>query len=60
MKCNVTKEQCLEAIEYLFVEGFVDEMSTDKRYYTKILLDKVAHVYKMELAWDKEASKTHH
>ena len=59
MKCNVTKEQCLEAIEYLFVEGFVDEMTTDKRYYTKILLDKVAHVYKMELAWDKEGSKTH-
>ena len=57
MKCNVTKEQCLEAIEYLFVEGFVDEMSTDKRYYTKILLDKVAHVYKMELAWDKEGGK---
>ena len=59
MKCNVTKEQCLEAIEYLFVEGFVDEMSTDKRYYTKILLDKVAHVYKMELAWDKEGGKIH-
>ena len=57
MKCNVTKEQCLEAIEYLFVEGFVDEMTTDKRYYTKILLDKVAHVYKMELAWDKEGGK---
>lgn len=59
MKCNVTKEQCLEAIEYLFVEGFVDEMTTDKRYYTKILLEKVAHDYKMELAWDKEGSKTH-
>ena len=59
MKCNVTKKECLEAIEYLFVEGFVDEMSTDKRYYTKILLDKVAHVYKIELAWDKEGGKIH-
>ena len=57
MKCNVTKKQCLDAIDYLFVEGFVDEMTTDKRYYTKILLEKVAHDYKMELAWDKEGGR---
>ena len=56
---KVTKAECLEAIEYLHAEGFVDEMSTDKRHYTKILLDKVAHVYKIELAWDKEGGEIH-
>ena len=51
-KCKVSKEECLDAIEYLFVEGFVDEMNTDKKHYTKILLEKVAHCYKMDLVWD--------
>ena len=51
-KCKVSKKECMDAIEYLFVEGFVDEMTTDKKHYTKILLEKVAHSYKMELNWD--------
>ena len=50
---KVTKEDCMEAIEYLFVEGFIDEMGSDKKYYTKILLNKVADVYKMDLVWKK-------
>ena len=55
MKCNVTKEQCLEAIEYLFVEGFVDEMTSDKKYYTTILLKKVANIYKIKL-YDEDST----
>ena len=51
---KVTKSECLDAIEYLFVEGFIDEMGSDKKYYTTILLKKVANVYKMNLIWDKE------
>ena len=46
---NVTKEECLDAIEYLFVQGFVDEMTTDKKYYTNILLKKVANDYGIKL-----------
>jgi hypothetical protein len=46
---NVTKKQCLEAIDYLWTEGFVDDMTTDKRHYTTILLKKVANDYSIEL-----------
>tara|TARA_R100001443_G_scaffold116311_1_gene136377 strand:- start:358 stop:528 length:171 start_codon:yes stop_codon:yes gene_type:complete len=49
---KVTKEECMSAIEYLFVEGFIDEMTTDKKWATKILLNKVANVYKIDLVWE--------
>jgi len=45
---KVTKQECWEAIEYLHVNGFVDEMTTDKKYYTEILLKKVGNDY----GWD--------
>ena len=48
---KVTKSECMDAIEYLFTEGFVDEMGSDKRYYTTILLKKVANDYKIKLVW---------
>ena len=51
---KVTKAECLDAIDYLFVEGFVDEMTSDKKYYTTILLKKVANDYNLILDWDKE------
>ena len=50
---KVSKKECLDAIEYLFVEGFVGEMTSDKRHYTTILLKKVANIYNMELIWDE-------
>jgi len=40
---TVTKEECLEAIDYLHTNGFVEEMTSDKKYYTEILLKKVAN-----------------
>ena len=46
---KVTKEECIDAIEYLFSEGFVDEMTTDKRHYTTILLKRVANSYGIKL-----------
>ena len=46
---KVTKEECIEAIRYLFVNGFVDEMTTDKKHYTTILLKKVANDYNIKL-----------
>ena len=45
----VSKEEILEAIEYLWTEGFVDEMTRDKRYYTMILLKKVCNIYNIKL-----------
>jgi len=46
---KVTKKQCLDAIEYLFTMGFTLEMTSDKKYYTEILLKKVANDYGIEL-----------
>ena len=48
---KVSKKECLDAIEYLFVEGFVSEMTSDKRHYTTILLKKVANDYGKKLIW---------
>jgi hypothetical protein len=51
MKNTVTKhsEECMEAIDYLHVMGFVEEMTTDKKYYVEILLKKVANDYNLNL-----------
>ena len=44
-----TKKECMEAIDYLHVNGFVEEMTTDKKYYVEILLKKVANDYNIRL-----------
>jgi|TARA_R100001594_G_C3968460_1_gene247238 hypothetical protein len=49
---KVTKKECLDAIEYLFVEGFIDEMKSDQKHYVSILLNKVANHYNIALSWD--------
>lgn len=46
---KVSKEECMEAINYLFGNGFIDEMTRDKKYYTTILLKKVANDYNIKL-----------
>ena len=52
---KVSKDDCLEAIEYLFVQGYTQEMTTDKRYYTEILLKKVANDYNIKLEFEEES-----
>lgn len=47
---EVSKQECLEAIEYLWTCGATLEMTSDKRHYTEILLKKVANMYNIELA----------
>ena len=49
---KVTKKECMEAIDYLHREGFVEEMGTDKKFYTEILLRKVANDYNIKLMID--------
>tara|TARA_R110000744_G_scaffold228642_2_gene346648 strand:- start:2101 stop:2283 length:183 start_codon:yes stop_codon:yes gene_type:complete len=46
---DVCKKDCMNAIEYLWEEGFVEEMTSDKKYYTMALLKKVANIYKIKL-----------
>ena len=40
-----------EAIEYFFVNAFVEELTTDKFFYVKLLLDKAAALTGCKLDW---------
>ena len=46
---KVTKKDVMDAIEYFWQAGYIEELTSDKRYYTKILLDCCAAKYKIEL-----------
>jgi hypothetical protein len=49
---KVTKDEVMDAIEYLHTQGFVEEMGADKKYYTEILLKKIGNIYKINLCLD--------
>ena len=49
MSDKTTKKECMDAIDYFFMEGFIEELGTDKKYYTTILLKKVANDYNINL-----------
>tara|TARA_R110002012_G_scaffold297610_1_gene495639 strand:- start:373 stop:537 length:165 start_codon:yes stop_codon:yes gene_type:complete len=51
---KVDKKTLMDAIDYLFVEGFIEEMNFDQRHYVRALLNKVANSYKIKLEWDSE------
>ena len=55
---KVKKQKCIDAIEYFFAEGFIDELGTDKRYYVKQLLNKVANDYNIKLEWKESEEKS--
>ena len=46
---KVSKKDVMDAIEYFWQAGFINELNSDERYYTKILLDCCANKYKIEL-----------
>ena len=48
-KHNVSKANCLEALMYFHQQGFIEDLTSDKRYYVNILLKKVANNYNIEL-----------
>ena len=51
---KVSKKECLQAIDYLFTMGYTQEMTSDKRYFTEILLKKVANDYNIKLVFEEE------
>tara|TARA_R100000742_G_C4226462_1_gene48980 strand:+ start:338 stop:526 length:189 start_codon:yes stop_codon:yes gene_type:complete len=46
---KVCAEECLDAIDYFWTEGFLEELTSDKKHYTEILLKKVANCYDIQL-----------
>ena len=51
---KVSKEECLDAIDYFWSSGFIEELTTDKKYYLTILLKKLANTYNIKLHENKE------
>ncbi len=54
---KVDKKTVMDAIDYFFVEGFIDQLNYDERFYLKALLNKVANHYKIKLQWDNDDDK---
>ena len=46
---KVNRRECLEAMRYFFEQGFIEDLTSDKKYYVNILLKKVANDYNVEL-----------
>ena len=47
---KVTKKDCLKAIDYFWQSDYLSELTSDKRYFCKILLMKVANDYNIKLS----------
>lgn len=50
---KVTKKEIDDAIEYLHINGYVEEMTSDKRYYVEVLLKAVGNQYGLNLGLDE-------
>ena len=48
-RVKISKKDVMDAIEYFWQGGYLDELTTDKKYYTEILLRCCAAKYKIEL-----------
>ena len=46
---KVSKKDVMDAIEYFWQGGYLDELTIDKKYYTEILLRCCAAKYKIKL-----------
>ena len=47
-------KELTDAIDYLFSHGYVDELTSDKRYYVTKLLNHTAKTMNMELLWNND------
>lgn len=45
------KQECLDAIEYFFEMGMIDQMRRDEQYYIKVLLNRVSKSLNIHLEW---------
>ena len=54
---KVSKKDVIDAIEYFWKMGYITEMSGDKKYYTMVLLKKVANFYNIKLEGDDKEER---
>ena len=48
---KVDNKAVIDAIDYFFAEGMIEQMNSDERYYVKALINKVSNIYKIKLDW---------
>ena len=48
---KVDNKAVIDAIDYFFAEGMIEQMNSDERYYVKALINKIANIYKIKLDW---------
>ena len=48
---KVDNKAVIDAIDYFFAEGMIEQMNSDERYYVKALINKVENIYKIKLDW---------
>ena len=46
---KVSKDEVIEALDYFWSEGFINELKSDQRHYVKILLYAAANKYRIKL-----------
>ena len=46
---KVSKDEVIEALDYFWSEGFIDELKSAQRHYVKILLKAAANKYRIKL-----------
>ena len=51
---KVTKDECLDAIEYFWQVEDLEDSQRDRIYYLKILMKKVANSYKIKLVFNND------
>ena len=49
MKNRVTKEECIDAIDFLHHHRFIEEMTRDQKWAVEILLKKVGNNYGIKI-----------
>ena len=47
---KVSKKETMDALDYFWSEGFIDELKHDQRYYVKILLRVAANKHRIKLS----------
>ena len=46
---KVSKDEVIEALDYFWSDGFINELKSDQRHYVKILLYAAANRYRIKL-----------
>lgn len=46
---KVSKDKVIEALDYFWTDGFLEELKSDEQYYVKILLKAAANNYRIKL-----------